>query len=127
MRFNNYRCSQPSLACLLLLTKWILNVDFLLSIYSEPDLPTADDWNPHSVRLGLLPLRVPPREKIFKFPLPRLLRKIPFKCLIKSTISTKAHYNFHAVVEKSYISLTRLVLLRVILIFPHYSVIPLRL
>lgn len=44
---------------------------------------------------------------------------MPFKCLIKSTISTKAHYNFHAVVEKkSYISLTRLVLLRVILIFP---------
>ena len=54
----------------------------------------------NSVKLGLSLLQVPLREKMFKITLPRLLRNMPFKCLIKSMISTKPRYNFHAIVEK---------------------------
>lgn len=90
------------LACPAFTHKWILNTDISISIYSELNPPTPDDWT-HQELCEARPLSAPGtlREKMFKITLPRLLRKMPFKCLIKSTISTKPRYNFHAVVEKS--------------------------
>lgn len=43
---------------------------------------------------------VPRREHVQNH-FARLLGEKPFRCLIKSTISTKPHYDFHAVVKKS--------------------------
>lgn len=99
--FNNRGCSQFRLACPTLTHEMDPQyLHFALYLFRTKPSHLVIALISNSRRLGLLLIQVPLREKMFKITLPRLLRKMPFKCLIKSTIAPSHIITFMLLLKK---------------------------